>query len=151
MLGTRVGVVCSVAALFLVGGGCSGNDDSTSSASTKSEFVKHADAVCKDFNAQIQKGVDDLPENTSQADVARFSLNTLVPLFRDQIDELRTLDVPAADSDEVQQMWDDLDSGTDELEQQLKDDPAAAFSSKFDPFGGVNEALTKYGLEECGG
>jgi hypothetical protein len=151
MLGTRVGLVCSVAALLLVGAGCGGDDDDSSSGVTKSEFIEKADAVCKDFNAQIQKGVEELPEDTSQADVAQFTLDTAVPLFRDQLDKLRALDVPPADADQVEQMWDDLESGTDELEQKLKDDPAGAFAKEYDPFGDVNEALNEYGLEQCGG
>jgi hypothetical protein len=151
MLGTRVAVVCSVAALVLVGVGCGGDDDDSSSGTTKSEFIKKADAVCKDFNVQIQKSVEDLPEDTSQSDVAQFTLDTAVPLFRDQLDKLRDLDVPAADADRVEQMWDDLDAGTDELEQKLKDDPAGAFSEDYDPFGDVNKALNEYGLKECGG
>ncbi len=151
MLGTRIGVVCSIAALVLVGVGCGGDDDDNSSGTTKSEFIKQADAVCKDVNAEIQKGVEDLPKDTSQADVAQFTLDTAVPLFRDQIAKLRALDVPAADSEQVEQMWADLESGTDELEQKLKDDPAAAFSQEYDPFGDVNQALNEYGFKECAG
>jgi hypothetical protein len=151
MLATRVGVACSVAALILVGVGCGGDDDDSSSGVTKSAFVKQADAVCKDFNAQIQKGVEDLPEDTSQADVAQFTLDTAVPLFRDQLDKLRALDVPAADADQVAQMWDDLEAGTDQLEQKLKDDPQAVFAEDYDPFGDVNKALNKYGLKQCAG
>ena len=151
MLGTRVGVVCAVAALVFVGVGCGGDDDDSSSGTTKSEFIAHADAVCKEFNARIQKSVEDLPEDTSQSDVAQFTLDTAVPLFRDQLDNLRDLDVPAADADQVQQMWDDLDAGTDQLEQKLKDDPKAVFSEDYDPFGDVNKALNEYGLKECGG
>ena len=46
-----------------------------------------------------------------------------MPLFRDQIEQLRDLDLPAADADELEQLWDDLDAATDELEQQLRTIP----------------------------
>ncbi len=151
MLGRRIELVCSVAALVLVGFGCGGDDDDSSSGTTKSEFIKQADAICKDFNAQIQKSVEGLPEDTSQSDVAQFTLDTAVPLFRDQVDKLRDLVAPAADAEQVEQLWDDLGTGTDQLEQKLKDDPKGAFSEDYDPFEDVNKALNEYGLNECGG
>ena len=110
MLGTRVGVVCAVAAFVLVGVGCGGDDDDSSSGATKSEFIKQADAVCKDFNARDPEAC----RGPSRGHVAsgRRRSSPWTPRCRcsaTRSTSCATLDVPAADADQVQQMWDDLD------------------------------------------
>ena len=69
---------------------------------------------------------------------------------REQSEELRDLDVPEADADDLEQFWDDLEAATDELEQQLEDDPESVFSEDFYPFADANEFAVEYGMEECG-
>jgi|RhiMetdeSRZDD1v2_1073273.scaffolds.fasta_scaffold626359_2 hypothetical protein len=148
MLASRIATTISVAALVLVPVACGGDD---SSDVTKEEFIANADAVCKETNDKIEALVDDLSEDTSAEEAAQFTVDEAIPLFRDQIDQLRDLDLPAADADDIEQLWDDLDTSTDELEQQLKDDPEVAFSEDFDPFADENKAATDYGFKECGG
>ena len=86
----------------------------------------------------------------SVEEAAELTLDEALPLYRDQIEELRDLDLPAADADELEQLWDDLDAATDELEQQLQDDPEVAFSEDFAPYADVNQAASDYGMKECG-
>jgi hypothetical protein len=107
-------------------------DDDDSARDDEVGVRQQADTVCKDFNVVIKKVSMTFPRTPHRGRSA-FSLNTLVPLFHDQIDKLRTLTSPA-DSDQVGRCG-TTSTGADQLERKLKDDPAAAFSSKFDPFG----------------
>jgi hypothetical protein len=148
MLGTRIATMISMAALVVVPVACGGDDSSDVS---KEDFIANADAVCKETNQKIEALVSGLSEDTTTEEAAQVTVEQAIPLFRDQIEELRDLDLPAADADDLEQLWDDLDASTDELEQQLKDDPEVAFSDDFDPFADENKAATDYGFTECGG
>jgi hypothetical protein len=147
MLGARIATMISLAALVAVPAACGGDD---SSDVTKKEFIAKADAVCKETNDKIEALVSDLPQDTTTKQAAQITVDKAIPLFRDQIEQLRDLDPPAADADDLEQLWDDLDASTDELEQQLKDDPDVAFSEGFDPFTDESKTASDYGFQECG-
>ena len=147
MLGARTATMISLAAIVAVPAACGGDD---SSDVTKKEFIAKADAVCKETNDKIEALVSDLPQDTTTEQAAQITVDKAIPLFRDQIEQLRDLDPPAADADDLEQLWDDLDASTDELEQQLKDDPEKAFSDGFDPFADESKTATDYGFQECG-
>jgi hypothetical protein len=126
-----------------------GDDDDDSNV-TKDEFIEQADAICADFNERGEALGEDLSEDASLEEGADLFLDEGVPLFREQIDELHALDLPEADAEELEQLWNDLDTAVDDLEQQTEDDPEEALSSNFDPFADVNARAAEYGLEECG-
>ncbi len=148
----RVTAACAVVALALAAASCGGDDDSSSSSKSsvsKSEFIKSATAVCKNFADQAQAKSSSLPQTATQQQQAQFVIDELVPLFRQEVQKLRDLDVPAADADTLNKIWDNLDSGADTLEQKLKDDPAGAFSDSVDPFKDANQQASAYGLKDC--
>jgi hypothetical protein len=151
----RVTAACAVVALAFAAAGCGGDDDSSSNNSkgsssvSKTEFIKNATAVCKDFADQAQAKSSSLPQSATQQQQAQFVLDELVPLFRQEVQHLRDLDTPSADSDTLNKIWDNLDSGADTLEQKLKDDPAGAFANDFDPFKAANQEASEYGLKDC--
>ena len=154
MLRNRALVATSVALLALAGGACGGDDDDDggggASDVTKEEFIENADAVCADVSAQIEEIGNDVSDEASLEEVTELLQDEVLPLFRDQIEQLRGLDLPADDADELEQMFDDLEAATDDVEQQLEDDPEAALSEDSDPFAEVNASAREYGLEECG-
>jgi hypothetical protein len=151
----RATAACAVVALAFAAANCGGDDSSSNSNSngsssvSKTEFIKNATAVCKDFADQAQAKSSSLPQSATQQQQAQFVLDELVPLFRQEVQHLRDLDVPAADADTLNKIWDNLDSGADTLEQKLKDDPAGAFSDSFDPFKDANQQASAYGLKDC--
>jgi len=149
---------CAIVALAFAAASCGGDDDSSSGSNnnsksstsvTKTEFIKNATAVCKDFADKAGSKTSDLPENATQQQQAQFVLDELVPLFRQEVQQLRDLDAPAADADTVNKIWDNLDSGADALEQKLKDDPAGAFAQGYDPFKAADQQASAYGLKDC--
>jgi hypothetical protein len=149
VIGTRVATLISLAALVVVPVACGGDDDDASDV-TKEEFIANADAICKASNDKIGELFTDLPDDTTSEQAAQLTIGKALPIFRDQVDQLRELDLPAADADDLEQLWDDLDASTDELEQQLEDDPETAFSEDFDPFADESKTATDYGMTQCG-
>src|SRR3954468_5971053 len=75
-----------------------------SKALSKDEFVKQADAICKAGEAKIAKVTAGLTKSPSLAQIKTAYVDDLVPLFQDEVDELRALAPPAADKDEINQM-----------------------------------------------
>src|SRR5262245_59019508 len=153
MRGARIGALVTIAMLAVVPLACSGDDDDDGGASnvSKSQFIDAADKVCGDFNKRVTDAAAPIAaENSSQTDVVNFLLDDALPMFRDEIEALRKLDTPAADADDLDQLWDDLDASTDEFEQKLKDDPDAALADDYDPFAAQNQFVEEYGFEECG-
>jgi hypothetical protein len=148
MIHRRLGVACVLVGFSMSPLACGGDDDDA--AVTKADFIEQADAICADFNERGEALGEDLSEDASLEELAALFLEEGIPLLREQIDDLRELDLPEADAEQLEQLWDDLDAGTDELEQQLEDDPQEALSSNFDPFSEANEFATEYGMEECG-
>jgi hypothetical protein len=139
--------------LALVGAGCGGDDDDDGGGAsnvTKEEFIANADEICAGYTERGEALGDDLAADASTEEVSAVILEDALPLFREQIAELRELDLPEADADELEQLWDDLEAGADEFEQQLEDDPEVALSDDFDPFAEANAFATEYGMEECG-
>jgi hypothetical protein len=140
--------VVMLVALSLLVVGCIGGDDGGDDV-TKEEFIEAADAICADYTEQIDAVTADLPADTSIEAAAEVLVDDALPLLRAQIDELRELDLPADDADELEQLWDDLDAETDRLEAALEDDPESALVE--DTFVDENAFAEEYGMQECGG
>lgn len=153
MLGTgrrgrwSAGVV--VVLLAIAGGACGGDDDAQGSV-TKEEFIENADEICARYSDRLEALGETLDAEATVEDVANLFLDEGIPLFREQIAELRDLDLPEADAGELEELWDGLDDATDEFAQALEEDPAATLSSELDPYAQQNEFARDYGFEECG-
>lgn len=150
LIATFVGVV----AIAAIVAGCGGSDDESSSL-TKTQFIAQADAICKKGNAEIESefeaftkknGIDE-NEEPSKAQQAEVSEAILVPNIQSQSEEIRALEAPSGDEDEISAMLDSLDEGVEEVEAN----PQAPFESKQpDPFGPANKLAKEYGLKVCG-
>lgn len=138
-----------LAVVAIVATGC-GGDDGGGSSVTKEEFIDDADAICKKFDDEltdIGRGID---ESTTVDQFVDIYVGEAIPLFRDQVHELRDLDVPEEDAAKLDELWDELDSVTDEFEQALKDDPQRALSAAENPYADAQEIAAQYGFRECG-
>ena len=91
-----------VAATLLLATGCGGEEQLT-----RAEYVKQADAICKDYSARQDK----LGEPKTVKDIERLGDQTK-PLVEEQLGKLRALNAP----DDVA---DDANAAYDLLEQQL--------------------------------
>jgi hypothetical protein len=148
-LPARLTALVALGALAVVPAACGGDDDD--GEVTKEQFIENADAICKETNEDIQQSLSDLSDDATNEEAADVALERAVPRFREQIEQLRDLDPPAADAEEIEALWDDLDASTDELEAKLRDDPDGAFTTEFDPFSDESEFAAEFGFTECGG
>jgi hypothetical protein len=129
----------------LLAAGCGGGDDDL----TKAEFVNQADAICKKGNQEIDKAAKQVftsKQAPSKAQFEKFVNDTLIPNTQSQIDQVRDLNPPSADEDQVNVLLDEAQAGLDKVKQ----DPTV-LEGKVDPLKKANQLAKDYGLTECGG
>lgn len=144
----RVLRIAAAVVATMVGAAC--GDDDGGSAITRAEFIEAADAICADFEERFDALGEELAADATFEDVARLFLDEGLPLFREQIEELRALEAPEADAEELARLWDDLEEATEELEQAIEEDPQGTLSGELDPFAEQKATAQEYGFEECG-
>ena len=151
LIAAFVGVI----AIAAIVAGCGSSSDDETSSLTKAQFVAQADAICKKGNAEIESEVEafqaknDLGENDEPSKVqqAEVSETILAPNVTNQAEEIRALEAPSGDEDEISAMLDSLDEGVEEVEAN----PQAPFeSNQPNPFGAANKLAREYGLKVCG-
>lgn len=148
---TRILGMGLAAAVVAIGvAGCGGDDSSTSSTSTaaaltQEEFVAQGNEICAAGNKELDAaGNDVFSGNASQAEVEQFATDALVPNIQGQIDDIRALQPPADQADQVTAFLDQAQSILDGVEA----DPS---SIQGDPFAPVNKMATALGLDQCAG
>lgn len=134
----------SAAALFAAG--CGGGDDSSSdeAAPTKTAYIAEGDAICKTSQTQFEAIVKDLPNDVEAPESQAAISDEVVPLYRDQIEQLRALTPPEGDEDVTAEIYDAAEAGFDTIEEN---------PSALDDAGTFKEAdalATDYGFEVCG-
>jgi hypothetical protein len=141
-----VALLFALAALIAgCGSDNSSSDSSSSTALTKSEFLKQGNAICAKGNKEINQAQGDLGPQSSQADIEAFVTDTIIPSIQGQVDDLRALTPPAGDEQTVDEI---LTAAEDGL-AKAKQDPAS-LTGGGDPFAKANKLATDYGLTACG-
>ena len=130
--------------------------DDEESGPTKAEFIEEADAICREGEEKVEEiaraGFAD-PSNPTGDEVLAI-LEEAVPIQRDVIDQVRELDKPEGDEDEIDEFLTLADEATDKVEE-IRDPQAAiaaiqAADSPQDPYYEADQAAQEYGLEVCG-
>ncbi|MCB0863157.1 MAG: hypothetical protein KDB66_08090 [Solirubrobacterales bacterium] len=140
-----IGAATLAIALSLGLAACGSSDDDTLS---KSELITQADQICQDYNDKLVKIQEDsgLNNQSSNQEVVAFITDDIVPLFNDQIDELRALQPDDADADTYNEILDTLESEV----KKVEDDPEAAVNQD-DPFSDSSAKANDFGMKVCGG
>jgi hypothetical protein len=136
------GGLLMVAVLGLVALGCGGGDDNL----TKAEFIQQSDAFCKKGNKQIDAAAEKIfttKQQPSKAQLEQFASETLIPNIQGQVDDVRALNEPSEDEDQVNAV---LDSAQAELDKG-KEDPLYMTSDK--SFSETNKLGKQYGFKVC--
>lgn len=138
-----------LAALFatsaLIAAGCGGDDSSSDEpAPTKAEYITQADDICAADQEEIQTAAADVSGDPSDPATQEVVTNDVLPIYQDQLDELRGLTPPEGDEEATEGIYNALEEALSAVEE----DPAAIG----DPttFADANEQATEYGLEVCG-
>jgi hypothetical protein len=139
----------------LIAAGCSSSSKSSSSSTTtlpaltKADFVKQANDICTATDQKLAAAASGVTESTPQADQVKLLQTKIIPLFRQQIADLRKLSPPAADRAQVTAIFDAMSTGIDQAEQKLKTDPATALGSNYNPLSHADDLASAYGLTAC--
>ena len=162
----------SIAALLPVMAlvGCGGASDSstqtvtvgsttTAEPLTKGEYIEQADAICREFDAQLDPLGDKVQAQfeASDYDAAADTLAEAVDVARPGLEQLEALPKPPNDDAALEQL-DDLRQQQVALlergEDAVRDQDASRISSIFDELDAVDERsdgiATGYGFQECG-
>jgi hypothetical protein len=149
-------ILAAIVAAALVAGGCGGSDSLGSSGEitvetgslTKAEFIKRADAMCRDTRIQAMRKfralAEDLQSVRPPAASEKIVDTVLVPVYEELIDQVSALGAPKGDEQEVAGFLNTLQRNLDLAEKE----PAKALGS---PFKGAAEQAEKYGLIGCAG
>jgi len=134
-------------ALVTVSVGCGGGPKPI----PKEEYLKRADVICKkgsdDLRAKSEAAFKDIKqgEKPTPAQIAEFVRNTVVPLLRSQVNQLRKLPPPEKLKSEAAAIYKELDKGLDELAK----DPTKLTTTNV--FSKANDLAKKNGLVVCQG
>jgi hypothetical protein len=151
------GLACvAIMSVGLVFAACGSNNNNTSTtALTKAEFLKKGNAICKKGNQQINqasktaflsKGKPSGPPPKSAQ--VKFATDSLIPTIQGEIDGVKALGAPAGDEAQVKAITDSAQSALD----KGKADPTLLLQSgKKNPFAKSNKLANAYGLTVCGG
>ncbi len=124
--------------------GC--GDDSPAAPPAKRDFVAEANAICDESAKLIAAVGVDLGESPSSDEVNDFVLQTFVPAVRDEVNRIRALGFPPADSNKLQGVLFDIEAVLDDLTKN----PDEVLAQGTTPFDDINRRLDEYGLTACG-
>jgi hypothetical protein len=133
----------SAAVLLVATAACGGDDDEL----TKAEFVRQANAICKAGNEQLDAAVDETfmgNQRPSNAQLEEFATETVIPNIQRQIDDLRALEAPSEDEEQVEEI---LDSAQGEVDR-LENEPIGLFTDETS-FVETNKLSRAYGIDRC--
>jgi hypothetical protein len=139
----KAALAALLASSILVVAGCGGDDEP--SAPTKAEYIAEADAICRDGQAEFEAIVKDLPNSVDAPESQAAITDEIVPLYRDEIEQLRSLTPPEGDEETTAAIFDAVENGLDEVEA----DPSAL--DQAGTFEEANTLANDYGFEVCGG
>lgn len=151
-----VPVLAGLISLGLIAAGCGSDDgsgsdgESSSPPLTKQEYISEADAICAEGDAEITAALEEqfptgLSEQPSIEEQREFISTTVADGFESQLDQLRELNPPEADAEQVNAILDELDA----LVDTARNDPDALISGD----AGGNQAgqlAQDYGFTDCG-
>jgi len=114
--------------------GCGGGDDSTTTAITKAEFTKQADAICAETKKKREAAVHAMDEKyyeiegrdtatqaangQLEAKLAEQMIDSIVPAMEKQLASLEDLGAPAGDEAEVSKIVNSYSSLVDEADKE---------------------------------
>jgi hypothetical protein len=134
-------LLCAGAAIALIAVGCGGDE------LTKEEFITQADEICTEGDAELTAAAEeqfgDLSEPPPPKEQEEFISTAVADNLQSQLDEIRELDPPSEDADQVNEILDKLQ----QLIDRAREDPAAVLAGEETEASGL---ATDYGLTSCG-
>jgi len=154
-----------VLGIFLAACGGGDNGDQTTSAQTqalpagltttpvpdtltKQEYLARGDQICEAGAFKVGNAArQQFPSGVNSAEIQPFTQQTVVPVYQDQVNELRALPPPAGDAQTVEAIYDALQRGIN----QLRGNPALfADPNAHGIFDEASRLARAYGFTQCG-
>ena len=148
-LGIRTAALAAAAGLAVSASACGGGGGGSQGIS-KADYLAKAKLVCQAGNRQLKSATDDVlakippGQKMSDAQINDFVHRTVIPTIKDQIKQLRALPAPKGEKDHVEQIYDALDQGL----QQLDKDPAKLTNGS-NVFADADALANRYGISVC--
>jgi hypothetical protein len=121
-------------------GGCGSDTPS------REEYIADADAICQQADADLETVAQDQfgtkPPNRQQ--LTQFTEDEVIPNIEAQLAELRELDPPEGEEEQVAEIYDTLEQALEEFkaDPDIENPPAGIAEA--------NRLAEEYGLEVCG-
>lgn len=150
--GTIAIAVALTVAVLVAGCGGGGDSSTTTVSVSKAAFIKKVDAVCQKGTERMQRAIlvflkqhkDVQRPNKAQSE--KLVGTAIVPSVKTELKELKALDAPEADEDQVNAIIGALEEGLETAE----DNPEAVVGSSDAVFGISGRLAGEYGAEVCG-
>jgi cob(I)alamin adenosyltransferase len=127
--------------------GCGGDDDGGGELSTgdvtKQEYIAQAEETCDQANEEFEAATENL-DDPSREEIVNAIEEDIVPITRNLLDDLRALEAPSSEVDELTTLYDQFE---EELEA-LEADPEN-FAGRSNPFEETSAAFSDFGLSAC--
>jgi hypothetical protein len=120
---------------------CGGSD-----APSTEEYIADADAICRQADADLETVVKEQFGTTppNRQELAQFTEDEVIPNIEDQLAELRELEPPEGDEDQVARIFDTLDQAIQEFKRNPDiENPPRGIAE-------ANRLAEDYGFEVCG-
>jgi hypothetical protein len=126
-----------------------GDDDKGPS---KSEFIEKADTICaksdKDTNAIFEEGFED-PQKPKPEE-AQAAIKKTLPILKENLDELKDLERPKDDDEEIETIFASVETGVESLEKASASPDASLAALLSEPFAQADKLAKDYGMKDCG-
>lgn len=138
-----------IVALVPLGLAACGDDDDGPS---KADYIEKADAICarsdKETDAIFDAGFEDPAD--PQPEEAQEALKAALPVVKEDLEELKALEKPKDDEDEIDAIWTAIEEGITTLEEASADPDQSLVALTSEPFAPGEKLAGDYGMEDCG-
>jgi len=148
-----IGPTILALAALLVLGGCGDDEDEATSASNdqativKADFIQAANAICEQRGEEVKAKSEKIlaasgekPRNVVAKELVE---EAVAPAFEREADEIRALEPPAGDEEQVEELVDAID----EMVARTRNDLSA---NRDYPYRKTENLAAAYGLPDCG-
>ena len=127
---------------------CGGDDEGPS----KAEFIEKADTICaksdKDTNAIFEEAFED-PQKP-KPDEAQAAIKKALPVVKENLEELKDLETPKDDEEDVETIWASVQTGIETLEEASASPDSSLAALLSEPFAQADKLAKDYGMKDCG-
>ena len=129
---------------------CGGDDEDK--GPSKADYIKKADAICarsdKEIDALFSQTFEDPQAPTPEE--AQAALEEGIPVVKKDLAELKALEPPEDDKDEVAAIWTAIDEGIATLEEASADPDTSLAALTSEPFAAGEKLAGDYGMHSTG-